>query len=145
VRLDATVREVMRLIPPVGGLFRRTTAPVTVEGIAVPAGRVIQVNIAGTHRDPRVFEAPDSFQPDRHLRQPLTPPGFIPFGGGPRVCLGKSLAELEVRLMALRLLQRLELALVSDQDLSLVPMPAPVPRDRLLVTVRRRLDGAMGQ
>jgi cytochrome P450 len=137
-RLDAVVKEVMRLIPPVGGLFRRTTAPVRLLGYAIPAGRVIQVNIAGTHRDPRVYAIPDEFQADRHLRQPLKAPGYIPFGGGPRVCLGRPLAELEVRLLAVRLLQSLRFTLVPRQNLSLETIPTPRPKDGLLVTVQRR-------
>jgi cytochrome P450 len=137
-RLDAVLKEVMRLIPPVGGLFRRTTAPVHLLGYAIPAGRVIQVNLSGTHGDPRVYEMPEQFQADRHLRHPLKAPGYIPFGGGPRVCLGRPLAELEVRLLAVRLLQTLRFTLTPRQDLSLETIPTPRPRDGLLVTVKRR-------
>ena len=137
-RLDAVVKEVMRLIPPVGGLFRRTTAPVRLLGYEIPAGRVIQVNISGTHRDPRVYAVPEEFQADRHLRQPLKAPGYIPFGGGPRVCLGRPLAELEIRLLAVRLLQTLRFTLVPHQNLSLEVIPTPRPKDGLLVTVHRR-------
>lgn len=137
-RLNAVIQEVLRLIPPVGGFFRRSTAPLSLAGCTIPAGRVIQVNVAGSHRDPRVFEAPDRFQPDRHLRQPLRAPAHVPFGIGPRVCLGKPLAELEVRLLICRLLQQLDLALVPDQDLSLAVLPSPLPKDRLQVRLQRR-------
>jgi len=99
---------------------------------------VIQVNISGTHRDPRVYEMPEQFQADRHLRHPLKAPGYIPFGGGPRVCLGRPLAELEVRLLAVRLLQILQFTLTPGQDLSLETIPTPRPRDGLLVAVKRR-------
>jgi cytochrome P450 len=137
-RLDAVVKEVMRLIPPVGGLFRRTTAPVRLLGYEIPAGRVIQVNISGTHRDCRVYALPEQFQADRHLRQPLKAPGYIPFGGGPRVCLGRPLAELEVRLLAVRMLQTLRFTLEPDQNLGLEVIPTPRPKDGLLVRVKRR-------
>jgi len=137
-RLEAVTQEVLRLIPPVGGFFRRTTAPVSLAGFTIPAGRVIQVNVAGTHRDPRVFEAPERFLPERHLNEPLRPPGHVPFGIGSRVCLGKPLAELEVRLLMTRLLQQLDFELVPDQDLSLMLLPSPLPKDRLQVRLRRR-------
>jgi cytochrome P450 len=59
---------------------------------------------------------------------------LLPFGGGERVCLGKALAELEIRLMAVGLLGRLQLQLAPpDQDLSLQLIPSPSPRGGLRV------------
>jgi cytochrome P450 len=77
----------------------------------------------------------DAFRPERHLEDGngLT---LLPFGGGERVCLGKALAELEIRLMAVGLLQQVALALAPDQDLSLALIPSPSPRDGLLVTAQ---------
>ena len=61
-----------------------------------------------------------------------------PFGGGERVCLGKALAELEIRLMAVGLLQRLQLQLQPDQDLGVQLVPSPTPRGGLMVTATGR-------
>ena len=59
---------------------------------------------------------------------------LLPFGGGERVCLGKALAELEIRLMAVGLLGRLRLQLAPpDQDLGLQLIPSPSPRGSLMV------------
>jgi len=59
---------------------------------------------------------------------------LLPFGGGERVCLGKALAELDIRLMALGLLGRLQLQLAPpDQDLALQLIHSPSPRGGLLV------------
>ncbi len=55
------------------------------------------------------------------------------YGGGERVCLGKALAELEIRLLAVGLLKRLTLELEPDQDLTLRVIPSPSPKDGLLV------------
>jgi len=57
------------------------------------AGKVIQVDITGTQRDQRVFSDPEVFRPERHLEGPAPGIGAIPFGIGPRVCLGKPLAD----------------------------------------------------
>jgi cytochrome P450 len=144
-RLAAVVQEVMRLNPPVGGFFRRTTRELVLDGVAVPAGRVVQVALAASNRCRPEGRGPadgergqeeaddlDRFRPERHLGEGsgLT---LLPFGGGERVCLGKALAELEIRLMAVGLLKQVTLALVPDQDLSLQLVPSPSPRGGLLV------------
>ncbi len=131
-KLDATVLEVMRLTPPVGGFFRRNLQPIELADVEIPADRVIQVVLAattaGSHDDL------DAFRPQRHLDGTFNRT-LLPFGGGERVCLGKALAELEIRLMTVGLLQKLTLQLAPDQDLSLQQIPSPTPRDGLLVTV----------
>lgn len=137
-RLNAVIKEVLRLVPPVGGFFRRAIAPVRLGPHTIAPGRVIQVSISATHRDGRVFAEPEAFRPERHLQGP--PPGaaYVPFGVAPRVCLGKPLAELEMRLLLVRLLQTLTFSLVPDQDLSLEVIPTPRPKSGLLVRVAPR-------
>jgi cytochrome P450 len=138
-RLTAVVQEVMRLNPPVGGFFRRTTRELVLDGVAVPAGRVVQVALAASNRyrpegEESIAGAGDLelFRPERHLGEGsgLT---LLPFGGGERVCLGKALAELEIRLMAVGLLKQVRLQLAPHQDLSLQLVPSPSPRGGLLV------------
>jgi cytochrome P450 len=58
---------------------------------------------------------------------------MLPFGGGERVCLGKALAELEVRLLTVGLLKHLTLELEPGQDLTLATIPSPSPKQGLLV------------
>jgi cytochrome P450 len=156
-RLAALVQEVMRLNPPVGGFFRRTTRPLVLDGVAVPAGKVVQVALAASNRhrpddtaEPSASEpsapgpsAPgraddlDQFRPERHLQPGGSGLTLLPFGGGERVCLGKALAELEIRLMAVGLLRQLHLELdPPDQDISLQLVPSPSPRGGLRVRVR---------
>ena len=134
-RLDATVLEVMRLTPPVGGFFRRNLQPIRLADVEVPRDRVIQVVLgsSGAQHDGDI----SAFRPQRHLDGSFTQT-LLPFGGGERVCLGKALAELEIRLMTVGLLQNLRLTLMPDQDLSLKQIPSPTPRDGLLVQVASR-------
>lgn len=149
-RLAAVVQEVMRLNPPVGGFFRRTTRELVLDGVRVPAGRVVQVALAASNRHRPAgpgADAPgttasgpddlEAFRPERHLGAGcgLT---LLPFGGGERVCLGKALAELEIRLLAVGVLKRLRLRLAPDQDLALQLMPSPSPRGGLLVLAEPR-------
>ena len=134
-RLDATVLEVMRMTQPVGGFFRRNTQSIELANVAIPQGKVIQVVL-------RSSDATDQtdleiFRPQRHLDGSFQQT-LLPFGGGERVCLGKALAELEIRLMTVGLLQRVQLHLEPDQDLNLQLIPSPTPRDGLLVTATAR-------
>jgi len=133
-KLSALISEVMRLNPPVGGFFRRTTGELVLDGVAVPAGQVVQVALAASNRYGASSEDDlETFRPQRHLEGD-TGLTLLPFGGGERVCLGKALAELEIRLMAVGLLGRLRLRLEPpDQDLSLQLIPSPSPRGGLQV------------
>ncbi|MEB3242951.1 MAG: cytochrome P450 [Cyanobacteriota bacterium] len=137
-RLNAVIKEVLRLVPPVGGFFRRVIAPVRLGPYTVAPGRVIQVSISATQRDGTVFAEPESFRPERHLRGQPPSGAYVPFGAAPRVCLGKPLAELEMRLLLVRLLQTLCFTLQSEQDLSLTVIPTPRPRSGLLVRISPR-------
>ena len=129
-RLDATVLEVMRLTPPVGGFFRRSLRPVQLAGVEVPEHSVIQVVLTPSHPADATDLA--AFRPQRHLDGSFDQT-LLPFGGGQRVCLGKALAQLEIRLMAVGLLSSLKLELLPDQDLSLQLIPSPMPRGGLMV------------
>jgi cytochrome P450 len=155
-RLDAVVKEVMRLTPPVGGFFRRTREPIALAGVLVPADRVVQVSIVASHRHAnqlhgsnrngsqrhgRGDEDLEVFRPQRHLAGDSSTT-LLPFGGGERVCLGKALAELEIRLLAVGMLKQLSLELQPDQDLALAIIPSPSPKDGLLV--RSRAHGCRG-
>ena len=136
-RLNAVVQEVMRLNPPVGGFFRRLKRDRVLDGVLVPEGRVIQVALAASNRrSSNGSDDLDAFRPQRHL-EPDNGLTLLPFGGGDRVCLGKALAELEIRLMAVGLLRQCRVQLVKDQDLSLALIPSPSPRDGLQVLVGR--------
>ena len=118
-----------------GGFFRKSLQPVELAGVIVPEGSVIQVVLTPSHPADATDLA--AFRPDRHLdgsfKQTL-----LPFGGGERVCLGKALAQLEIRLMAKGLLQRVKLELAGNQDLTLQLIPSPTPKDGLLVQATAR-------
>jgi cytochrome P450 len=134
-KLDATVLEVMRQTPPVGGFFRRSLHAIELADVAVPKNSVIQVALTPTAATSGTDLS--EFRPQRH-RDGSFDQTLLPFGGGERVCLGKALAELEIRLMAVGLLQKVQLQLVPDQDLALQLVPSPTPRSGLMVTATGR-------
>jgi len=128
--LTATLEEALRLYPPISALMtRRTTAPITLGGVAVPRGAMLRITPWVLHRDERWFAQADRFVPERFLDgAPSIPKGaWIPFGVGPRVCIGQHFAMLEMTLLAALLLQRYRLRL---------PEGAPACVPQLHVTLR---------
>jgi cytochrome P450 len=128
--LSATLKEAMRLYPPVAALMtRRLVRAVTVGGVTLPARTLVRVTPWLLHRDPRWWPEAEAFRPERFL--PGAPDdiprgAYIPFGLGPRVCLGQHFAVLEMTLIAALLLQRFTLAPVGDTP----------PEPRMAVTLR---------
>ncbi len=133
--LDWTIQEVLRLVPPVGGGFRRAIIDCAFNGYRIPQGWMVLYQINRTHEDPEVYPEPERFDPDRWNPERVGDRPFsnIPFGGGMRECLGKEFARLEMRAFAALLLRGFGWELLPDQDLSLVVVPTPRPRDGLRV------------
>ncbi|MGV2827279.1 cytochrome P450 [Myxosarcina sp. GI1(2024)] len=135
--LEQTIKEVMRLIPPVGGGFRKTIETFTFNGYRIPKGWTVQYQIAQTHQDREIYSESDLFDPDRFAPDREEDKqknfGYIPFGGGLRECLGKEFARLEMRIFAAKLLQNYQSELLPNQNLELTAVPTPHPRDGLKV------------
>jgi len=128
--LSATLKEAMRLYPPVAAMLtRRLTRDITVGGVRLPARTLVRVTPWLLHRDPRWWPDAQAFKPERFLpgsAHEIPRGAYIPFGLGPRVCLGQHFAVLEMTLIAALVLQRFELS----------PVGTEVPRPRMAVTLR---------
>jgi cytochrome P450 len=104
--LDAVIKEALRLYPPIHIGNRRVAQPLELEEGVIPAGERLFYSIYLTHRDRRIWEAADEFRPQRFLSGRQTPPfSFVPFGGGPRACIGAAFGQLEARLVLTYLLR----------------------------------------
>lgn len=133
--LRRCIEETMRLYPPAWIGPRRALEPVELAGVRVPAGASVNYSSLVTHRLPEIFERPDVFEPDRFLperRAEIPPGGYIPFGAGPRICIGKRFALAEIEVVTTTVLRRLRPTLIDSAPLPLRPMPtlspaAPVP------------------
>lgn len=96
--LESSVRESQRIMPVVPLTLPRYAAqPVTVGDVDVPAGALVFVSALLEHRDPVVYPAPTRFDPDRWTGASPKPYEFMPFGLGPRRCLGAEFAEAQLR------------------------------------------------
>jgi cytochrome P450 len=111
--LAQTLNETMRLYPAAPVLMsRRATREIVLGGWTLPARTMFMVPVFLMHQDERWFPEPRAFRPERFAPgAPAIPRGaFMPFGTGPRVCLGQHLALAEMTVVAAMLLQRFELA-----------------------------------
>ncbi|MEM6255038.1 MAG: cytochrome P450 [Cyanobacteria bacterium P01_D01_bin.156] len=140
--LDHVLQEVLRLIPPVGGGFRKVLKTCELNGYQIPEGWTVLYEINQTHLNPDDYLTPKEFQPERFAKKTsadgLTSKySYVPFGGGIRECLGKEFARLEMKLFAVELLRHYQWELLPDQDLSMVVVPTPHPRDNLRVKFQR--------
>ena len=135
--LDQVLKEVLRLVPPVGGGFRQLIQTCQFGGYTFPDRWTILYQINRTHQDPALYPDCDRFDPDRfdpaNSADKQAVFGYVPFGGGMRECLGKEFARLEMRIFAAMLARDYQWQLLPDQDLTLVQVPTPHPRDGLKV------------
>jgi cytochrome P450 len=136
----AVWNEVLRLYPPAYMIGRRAAEPVEVAGTALPAGSYVLVNVYGMHRRGDLFPDPTQFRPERFLAD-ATPPTrgtYIPFGIGPRVCIGNQFAAQEGMLLIAGIFQRLAPRLSTPAEIAIEPLITLRPRDGLPFTVAWR-------
>ncbi|MFZ5858032.1 MAG: cytochrome P450 [Chloroflexota bacterium] len=104
--LDQVIKESLRLYPPIHIGNRRVAEEIHFDEGSVPAGERMFYSIYLTHRDPSIWENADSFCPERFSRGRATPPmSYVPFGGGPRACIGAAFGQAEARVVIAHLLR----------------------------------------
>uniref|UniRef100_A0A1B6F2F8 Cytochrome P450 n=1 Tax=Cuerna arida TaxID=1464854 RepID=A0A1B6F2F8_9HEMI len=114
--LDRCIKEAMRLYPPSPMVGRTINTPLDTPEGTLPAGTTAIVYTFLLHRDPTVFSEPNEFNPDRFLPEFVTldPFSFMPFSAGPRNCIGKSLAIIELKLILAMILKTFRVKSLQD-------------------------------
>ena len=108
--LGRVVKEVLRLYPPAWLFDRSPLADLELGGHDIPRGATLLVSPWVVHRDPRWWDAPDEFRPDRFADPDAPLRGrYLPFGDGPRLCIGNRFAEAEIALVLATLVPRVDL------------------------------------
>ncbi|MCA9704657.1 MAG: cytochrome P450 [Myxococcales bacterium] len=133
--------ESMRLYPPAFVLARRAVEDTEVGGYFVPAGSEVVIWTWFTHRDPRWYPAPEVFRPDRFLpeaRAARPKMAYLPFGGGPRACIGSAFSLMESRLVLATIARRFELELLPGQRPRTRTGVTLSPRHGMPMRLRRR-------
>lgn len=136
-------KEALRLYPPAYAFSRRALRNVEIDGYNVPKGWVVLLAPYTLHRREEYFPEPEKFDPERFTperEKQLPRYAFVPFGAGPRICLGMYFAMMEGHLLLATIAQRVSFALVPGQTIE----PDPVhhlalrPAGAVNVTVKRR-------
>ncbi|HJZ70452.1 MAG TPA: cytochrome P450 [Vicinamibacterales bacterium] len=140
---DMIVREALRLYPPAPGVAREPIDAVTIAGYVVPRGSLISIDTYAIHRDARFFPDPERFDPERFAagwEDRIPRYAYLPFGGGPRVCIGNGFALMEARLILATVAQRFRLTAEPNQDVRPIQLVTVRPRDgiRMSATTRAR-------
>ncbi|MCI2239815.1 cytochrome P450 [Paenibacillus sp. TRM 82003] len=123
----AVVDEALRLYPPAWVITRRALADDVLAGVPVPAGTLVVVSTWALHRHPQVWPSPEQFRPERFLDAPRRD-AYVPFGAGPRQCIGRDLALVEEVLVLAALLR----------DRAVRPVPGRRAQVEALVSLRPR-------
>jgi cytochrome P450 len=138
---ERVIKEVMRLYPPAWAVARTVNKECEIGSYRVPKGANVIVSQWVMHRDPRFFQHPEKFDPNRwtaERAQAIPKFAYFPFGAGPRGCVGQSFAMMEAILLLACIAQKFQLRVPADYQA--VPMPSVTlrPKNGVQAVVHRR-------
>ena len=135
------VEESLRLYPPAWAVSRAALENDTFEGFNINKNQEILCLIYGVHHSPVYWNDPEKFDPERFTtenKKQQTPFSFMPFGGGPRLCIGNSFALMEMQLVLAMMIKRYKIEVVPDQEIDFNPLITLRPRNGIKVKVHKR-------
>lgn len=139
--IESTVIEILRLRPVAWLLGREAIVDTKVGDYPVPKGTTLLISPWITQRDPRYFEEPLAFKPDRwagDLRRTLPRFAYFPFGGGPRVCIGNRFAMMEIMLLLSVITRRFDVERMTEREAIPIPSIAMRPKGGLWLRLHAR-------
>ena len=139
--LKQVVQESMRIYPPVWGYSRRAEREAEIGGYVLPAKAYVAVVPYALHRHREFWPHPERFDPDRfhpNRAQARHSYCYLPFGAGPRTCIGAGMAMLETQLVLAQIVQRFKVRVVPDHPIETAARITLRPRYGLPVTLSRR-------
>ncbi len=138
---EMIAKESMRLYPPAYVVGREAVEECEIGGYLVPPRTQVFMPTWVVHRDPRFFEEPDQFKPERWTPEfinNLPKYAYFPFGGGPRVCIGNTFAMMEIVLLMATIAQKFRLSLVTKHPVELQPAMSLRPRNGIRMKIEQR-------
>jgi cytochrome P450 len=138
---EQVISEAMRLYPPVYSIARAAHEDTEIGGYPVRAGSEVMLWVYMTHHDPRFFPEPEAFRPERftaeeEAKRPRL--AYLPFGAGPRACIGKVFAMIEARLLLATIVRRWRLELAPGHRVAPRTRITLVPSHGMRMRIVRR-------
>ena len=139
--LNQTLKESLRLHPPIGATTRMFPKEEFLGDYYIPANTTVNFFTYIIHRHPAFWDQPELFNPDRfspQRQEDITNLKYFPFSIGPRFCIGQSLAQFEAKVVMARLLKEFKFELVPGQTAAIEERLTLRPRDGVVCVVTRR-------
>jgi cytochrome P450 len=146
--LNAVINETMRILPAAQQDWPRNVPPegAVLAGKFIPGGTTVRLQMYAVHTDPNLWEEPEKFMPERWLKENPTDAlnEAIPFSHGVRACIGRNLAEAELRMTWSMLIYYFEFERVGNDDMTCDSLFLSKPRcGRLIVKVTERATSSI--
>ena len=139
------IEEAMRLYPPAHAIARRAIGADCIGGVRVPPGASVSISMYVTHRNPHLWPDPGRFDPERFAPAAVAARhrfAYLPFGGGPRICIGNGFAMTEAQVILATVAQRYRLQLAGDHAVEPIGLVTLRPKNGVRVTLEPRQPGS---
>jgi cytochrome P450 len=146
---EMVLKEGMRVYPPVWSIGRQTDEDTELDGYPIPRKSLALIPMWAVQRNEEYYPDPERFDPERFSPEneaKLHKYAYLPFGGGPRICIGNSFAMMEARLILASIMQRYHLSLVPGQQIEPEPLLTLRPKNgiKMRLHARERIAGPAG-
>jgi cytochrome P450 len=138
---EGVILEAMRLYPPIYVLGREPLVDTEIAGYHCPRGTTLLMPPYVVHRDPRYFDDPDGFHPERwrnNFEKQLPKCAYYPFSAGPRICLGATFAMVQLKLIVAMIAQQFQFTLAPNQQITPEVLVTLRPQPGVLSNLVRR-------
>ncbi|MEO1412247.1 MAG: cytochrome P450 [Bacteroidota bacterium] len=135
------IEEGMRHYPPAWALGREALQDTEILGERIPRKSIVFMNVYALHHHPEYWEAPQRFDPDRFAPERVKQRSrwqYLPFGAGPRMCIGNHFALMEMQLLLALLVRRYDFQLVSDRPVAMQPLITLKPKGGIWMRAKKR-------
>jgi cytochrome P450 len=135
------IEETMRLYPPAHTIARSAIGEDSIGGRRIPPGASLSISMYVTHRNPTLWADPERFDPERFTPEAVAARhrfAYLPFGGGPRICIGNAFAMAEAQVILATVAQRYRLRLAGNRRVEPIGLITLRPKDGLWVTLEPR-------
>jgi len=143
--LDRIVKESMRILPASCYSQRLTAEAVELGPFRLSPGAVVIFSQLITHHMPQLFDEPERFAPDRWKSITPSPYAYLPFGNGPRMCIGAALGSMQLRISLTTILQKFKLATLPNANVNARVMSTMLFPDGRVPMLVEKQDGCFGE